>query len=292
MGQKFDVERFKIQLKLARCRLDNLLKQHRNTNSGRRREIANLLQTGHEDRARVHVKYLIRDDYLMEAYEMLLTACDDLLQSAGLIAREPTLEADLIPPAKSLLYAAGRIDAPELDRIKEQIEAKFGREFGDVNSEVGRTMVDPSLVVKLAIRSPDTQLVNKYLVAIAQIFGVAWEPPAESPLLNEPIPAPLGTIPPSLTQWPTIPSSCMPLPLKSPTSPIMDYPPTQEPPPSYSVAVGQESPSAQQPSGAIAGSQPSSTPPPPLPSENPSSNNSVPDFEELNRRFRALKGER
>lgn len=52
---KFDQDRFKTQLKLAKCRLENLLKQHRNSSGGRRREIANLLQAGHEDRARVNV---------------------------------------------------------------------------------------------------------------------------------------------------------------------------------------------------------------------------------------------
>ena len=31
---------------------------------------------------------MIRDDYLLEAYELLLTYCDDLIQSAGLIAKE------------------------------------------------------------------------------------------------------------------------------------------------------------------------------------------------------------
>jgi ribosomal protein L18E len=52
---KFDGDRFKTQLKLAKFRLENLLKQHRNTSGGRRREIATLLQNGHEDRARVNV---------------------------------------------------------------------------------------------------------------------------------------------------------------------------------------------------------------------------------------------
>lgn len=55
---KFDGERFKTQLKLAKCRLENLLKKHRNTSGGRRREIANLLQQGLEDRARVNVPRL------------------------------------------------------------------------------------------------------------------------------------------------------------------------------------------------------------------------------------------
>lgn len=280
MGQKFDEERFKTQLKLAKCRLDNLLKQHRNTNGGRRREIANLLQSGHEDRARVHVKYLIRDDYLMEAYEMLLTACDDLIQSAGLIARERTLDADLMIPTKSLLYAAGRVEVPELDRIREQLLAKLGKDFGDVNSEVGKTTVDPSLVVKLSIRSPDVRLVSKYLAAIAQIFGVTWTPPPEESLLNEAIPSPTNASNAPTTWSP-------PLDPTTSRSPLDEYPP----PPSYSTATGQSSEpeSNQNPASSVPISPEGST----SSNSNGNSNNrSIPDFEELNRRFKALKGER
>lgn len=97
------------------------------------------------------------------------------------------LDTELVTAAKSLMYAAGRIDAPELDRVKEQLEAKYGREFGEVNSEVGKTAVDPSLLVKLSIRSPDPRLITQYLFAIAQIFGVEWAPPIE-PILDEPVP--------------------------------------------------------------------------------------------------------
>lgn len=52
---KFDPDRLKTQLKLAKCRLENLLKQHRNSSGGRRQEISDLLRSGHEDRARVKV---------------------------------------------------------------------------------------------------------------------------------------------------------------------------------------------------------------------------------------------
>lgn len=54
---KFDADRLRTQLKLAKCRLEILLKQHRNMSGGRRQEIANLLAQGHEDRARVNVLF-------------------------------------------------------------------------------------------------------------------------------------------------------------------------------------------------------------------------------------------
>lgn len=237
----------------------------------------------------------------MEAYEMLITACEDLIQSVGLIARERILEQDLVPPAKSLLYAAGRVEVPEFDRIKEQLEAKLGRDFTDVNSELGKTNVDPSLVVKLSIRTPDTRLVNKYLLAIAQIFGVSWEAPPEEPLLHA------GEQPVVLERRQTPP--CVgPLNLVSPVNPSApapfsvthlggatgEYPKddTAHPPPPYSPDLGHAPPMGghqRSQSTSSAGSAPGrddqtpqgSTPIP----------GGVPDFEELTRRFLALKGE-
>lgn len=222
------------------------------------------------------MKYLIRDDYLMEAYEMLLTCCDDLTQSAGLIAREKQLDQDLVPPAKSLLYACGRINAPELDRLKEQFESKFGKEFVDVNTEVGKTTVDPSLIVKLSMRTPDVRLVNKYLVAIAQIFNVPWQAPPEEPLLNE-------SLPMNVSLLPTVGLA------------TDDY---TAPPPPYSPDMGHIFPqeardgasrsSGSPGSGAISGSPGSGAVSPP----SAPSSSGVPDFEELTRRFKALKNDK
>ena len=85
---KFEPERLKVQIKLAIARLSNTQVRYRNTIGSRRKEIADQLQAGNEDRARVLTKYLIRDDYLNEAHEMIQLALDDLLRSVQLIATE------------------------------------------------------------------------------------------------------------------------------------------------------------------------------------------------------------
>ena len=167
-------------------------------------------------------------------------------------------------PLKSLLYAAGRIDAPELERIREQIEAKYGKDFVAVNTDVGKTAVDPSLVVKLGIRSPDSRLVDQYLLAIAQIFAVDWQPAKE-------IEAEGGQPSSTGASSTSIPSAAA----------------SDEPPPySAAVAVPQQSlgasPSSLPPAAALGAIDPT------LPSS-PPTHPAVPDFEELQRRFQALK---
>lgn len=150
-----------------------------------------------------------------------------------------TLDPFLEPAIKTLIWAAPRIQVPELLRIKEQLVARYGRSVDPVPTE----QVDPRIVVKLAIRSPDPHLIDRYLGAIAQSFGVDWSPP-------EPSAPPVGGNGNSSNS----------------TNSLIDLPP----PPEYSsvypvLAEGQQQ---QQ--------QPSSPPP----------NN---DFEELTRRFEALK---
>lgn len=85
---KFEPERLKVQLKLAIARLSNTQIRYRNTIGNRRKEIADHLRNGNEDRAKVLVKYLVRDDYLNEAHEMVQLALDDLLRSVQLISME------------------------------------------------------------------------------------------------------------------------------------------------------------------------------------------------------------
>lgn len=107
---------------------------------------------------------------------MLLVACEDLIQSAGIIIRESQLDPDLVGPCKSIIYACGRIEAPELDRVRDQLVTKFGSAVGDVTSEEGRASVDSSLIVKLSIRNPDLNLSYKYMAAIAECYGISWKP--------------------------------------------------------------------------------------------------------------------
>ena len=48
-------------------------------------EIADYISAGKEDRARIRVEHIIREDYLVEAMELLEMYCDLLLARFGLI---------------------------------------------------------------------------------------------------------------------------------------------------------------------------------------------------------------
>ena len=50
-----------------------------------RKEIADFISTGKDDRARIRVEHIIREDYLVEAMELLEMYCDLILARFGLI---------------------------------------------------------------------------------------------------------------------------------------------------------------------------------------------------------------
>jgi len=201
-----------------------------------------------------------------------------------LISRE--CDPDLLTPTKSLLYAAGRIEAPELDRVLEQLQLKYGKAFVDVSSDAGKALVDPRLIVKLSMRSPDIQMANRYMAAIAEAFNVDWAP-AESPLLmgsTPPSPYPMSPTP---TQAPVYAPAC-PAQVNSRTPSVSstesDYS-HLAPPPYKPLDVNLPSSPSEPPQFPIAVISP-----PIVPGASPSpSSSGIPDFDELTRRFQALK---
>ena len=51
----FEYDKFKVQIKLAISRINNLQMKHQNSLCGRRKEVADLLRNGQEERARLLV---------------------------------------------------------------------------------------------------------------------------------------------------------------------------------------------------------------------------------------------
>lgn len=198
---KLDIDRLKVQIKLALTRLQTHLQRHQNTSLSRRREISDLLLAGHTDRATVRTKHLIRDDYVCEAWEIVQTALEDLLRSLGMLRETKLLDDDLAAVVRTIAYAAARMDIPELRTVRDTFNDNYPQH--NFKNLASTEDIDPRLVIKLAIRNPELDLVIKYMTAIAQSFNVLWLPAPEAPLDDQhhstepPPPYPTATAPPS-----------------------------------------------------------------------------------------------
>lgn len=199
---KFDQDTFKshVRLAMARCRLvhSKLLAASRAARSS----IADLLRGDRLDSARIKTRLVIRDDYLAEAVEQLECYLDDLLHGANIIAHNGhgLIDETIRPAVAAVIYAQPRVEVPELALVRDDLVVRFGREFcGQAVNNVGN-IVDGKFCLKLAMRTPEDALVDRYLDTIAESYGISLEqhtgsksPPAYSDIASADFTAPVTT---------------------------------------------------------------------------------------------------
>ena len=173
---KAETNKLRVQLKLAKSRMSILQNKRKQANDVARREIGTLLEQGKEESARIRVEHIIREDFNIEAMEILELYCDLLLARLPLLEQMKHCDISLSECVNSLIYAAPRIEIPEMLKIRDLLIMKFGKEFGRSAMENKNDVVNSRIIHKLSISAPDPFLVNQYLQTIAKIFEVDWEP--------------------------------------------------------------------------------------------------------------------
>ena len=92
-----------------------------------------------------------------------------------------------------LIWAAPRVEVPELQKVAKQFKAKYGKEFFTRASRNTDGVVNEKIINKLGVQPPNAFLVLSYMKAIAKANGVDWAPQEMAAnKLNEPLPAPRG----------------------------------------------------------------------------------------------------
>ncbi|XP_015917693.1 IST1 homolog [Parasteatoda tepidariorum] len=173
--------KLKTNLRLAINRLKLLEKKKTELAQKSRREIADYLANGKLERAKIRVEHIIREDYLVEAMELVEMYCDLLLARFGLIQQMKTLDEGLAESVSSLIWAAPRLqtDIAELKIISDQLAVKYGKPYAVAARENGLHSVNEKLVHKLNVQAPPKPLVEKYLIEIARSHNVPYEPDVE-----------------------------------------------------------------------------------------------------------------
>ncbi|KAJ3113554.1 Vacuolar protein sorting-associated protein ist1 [Physocladia obscura] len=194
MPPLFNPTRTKVQIKLAINRLKLIQQKKTAFNQNARREIANLLEQGKNDSARVRVEHIIREDFNIEAMEILELYCELLLARFGLLEQMTTCDKGIEEAVNTIIYAARRMDVKELGQVRDQLALKFGRDFQDGAEQNANECANARVVHKLNIKAPDVILVDQYLKTIANAYNVQWDGmihPSEDLLNGVPI-APSG----------------------------------------------------------------------------------------------------
>jgi len=168
------------------------------------REIAQLLKNDKTELARIKVESLIREDMIIQAFEILELFIELLHTRMAMIKMQKTVPFDLKEAVCTIIYAAPRLDIPELHEVRKQFIYKYGEGFSNDSMENRGNCVNPKIVHKLSACTPENYLVFDYLGNIAKKYNVDWCCPYEEPqhqlIDNSPF-----IIPPSIHQPPLIP---------------------------------------------------------------------------------------
>uniref|UniRef100_A0A0N4ZLU1 IST1 homolog n=1 Tax=Parastrongyloides trichosuri TaxID=131310 RepID=A0A0N4ZLU1_PARTI len=172
--------KLKTNLGLAVNRLKLLQKKKTEIALKSRKEIADYIKMHKEDRGRIRVEHIIREDFLVEAYEILEMYCDLLLARFGVIQQMKNIDEGIGEAIVSLLWAAPRVsDVPELTTISNELSKKYGKLFVEQarsNQLEAPCRVSQKLLDKMSLNAPDKVLVEKYMIEIAKYYNVEFTP--------------------------------------------------------------------------------------------------------------------
>ncbi|KAI0525982.1 regulator of Vps4 activity in the MVB pathway-domain-containing protein [Xylaria bambusicola] len=177
------VAKLKVQLKLSIARLRMVQQRDEAMGKTQRRAMAQLLEVGKIESARIRTENIIRSDINTELHEILELYCELLLARAALL-ESPTCDPGLEEAVKSIIYAAPRTEIKELQQVRALLGERFGKEFVLAAMENSDGAVSEKVVKKLSVTPPKPELVQGYLEEIAKAYGVDW--PRGSKELGQP----------------------------------------------------------------------------------------------------------
>ncbi|KAH7572172.1 hypothetical protein JRO89_XS04G0215100 [Xanthoceras sorbifolium] len=176
--EKADIDMVsKTALKLATSRI-KLLKNKKGAQVKQlKRELAQLLESGQVQSARIRVEHVVREQKTMAAYDLLEIYCELIAARLPIIESQKNCPIDLKEAISSVIFASPRCgDIPELKDVHKHLTAKYGKEFTSAavelrpNCGVGRLLVE-----KLSATAPDGPTKLKILSAIAEEHNITWD---------------------------------------------------------------------------------------------------------------------
>ncbi|KAK5115188.1 hypothetical protein LTR85_009946 [Meristemomyces frigidus] len=168
------INKIKVQLKLSISRLRMVQQKDTALAKQQRRSMAQLLEQGKEESARIRVENIIRSDMNTELLEILELYCELLIARAGMLESKEC-DPGLEEAVKSIMYAAPKIEGvKELNIVRQLLAEKYGKEFTLQAVENSDGKVASRVVSRLKVEPPSKELVEAYLSTIAEAYGVDW----------------------------------------------------------------------------------------------------------------------
>ncbi|KAJ0179727.1 hypothetical protein K1T71_004318 [Dendrolimus kikuchii] len=170
--------KLKTHLRLSINRLKLLEKKKTELAQKARKEIAEYIAAGKSERAKIRVEHIIREDYMVEAMEIVEMYCDLILARFGLVTQMKELDEGLAEAISTLIWVAPRMhtDVQELKVISDLLTAKYGKIYADACRNENVNTISEKLKHKLSVQSPPKILIERYLIEIAKNYNVEYTP--------------------------------------------------------------------------------------------------------------------
>ncbi|KAM7509639.1 hypothetical protein LguiA_020092 [Lonicera macranthoides] len=180
LHRSFKPAKCKTSCKLATSRL-KLMKNKKGVQLNQmKKELAQLLQSGQDQTARIRVEHVVREEKTIAAYDLIEIYCELIVARMPIIESQKNCPIDLKEAVASVIFASPRCaDIPELLDIRKHLTVKYGKEFTSAAIELRPDSgVSRMLVEKLSVVAPDGPTKIKILKAIAEEHNIQWEPKA------------------------------------------------------------------------------------------------------------------
>ncbi|KAK8631205.1 hypothetical protein V6N13_079963 [Hibiscus sabdariffa] len=174
LGRNFKTSKFKTLAKLAVSRIGILKNQHQVRYSHARSDVVQLLHLGHHEQALLRVDHLITEQNKVDAFSMMESYCNLLIERVMLIQNNKECPDELKEATSSLMFASSRCgEFPELLHIRRVLSSTFGKEFVARAVELRNSCsVHPKIIQKFSTRSPSLETKLKLLKEIASEKGI------------------------------------------------------------------------------------------------------------------------
>lgn len=186
----WDGTTFKIQLKMAKNRLQIQRGKKENEIDSSRRTIAQHLSSNKVTLARIQAERVLREQNQIRAFDIIETMVELLANSNNAIGMHrmfDSLPGDVKEAAASVIYTANKLNIPELQTVLNILRGHFGA--GVVDSLIHLQgpyviHINKLLATSLDGQAPDGYLIMEELTKVAAEHNVNWIPPAEPEALD------------------------------------------------------------------------------------------------------------
>ncbi|KAL3535653.1 hypothetical protein ACH5RR_004114 [Cinchona calisaya] len=178
LSKSFNPAKCKTALKLSASRMKLMKNKKVVQVKQMKRELAQLLDSGQDQTARIRVEHVIREEKMMAAYDLIDIYCELIVARLPIIESQKNCPIDLKEAITSVVFASPRCgDIPELLDARKHFTAKYGKDFISAALELRPNCgVSRLLVEKLSANAPDGQTKIKALTAIAEEHNIKWDP--------------------------------------------------------------------------------------------------------------------